>query len=433
MPRRKLSQLREWDRNYNQGDVGAIATSIATFGYNRNIAEWRDGVIIAGNHTLRALKFLRQQGSEPPVNVGVDDDDWVIDTQDASHLDKDAATAYAIADNRTTQLAEPDDAQLSALLQEVADYDTELFAATGYDDDDLDTLLRDLNGDDAGDDSGPQVDRAEELNEKWGVAHGDLWVIPSANGGAHRLLCGDATSEDDVGRLLNGCSIALTLTDPPYGINVVKINRPADGGSKPVTIGSVCSRKPYAFGGVKNHGRRGSDGATNKVDASLYRPVHGDDKPFEPEWLLKMGKHQIIFGGNYFASKLPDSRCWIVWDKNNTGNFADAELAWTSFERGVRLYQFTWNGLVREGDRGIEGVKRIHPTQKPVGLFTMILNDFSERHDTIFDPYLGSGTTLIACQQSDRVGVGVEIVPEYCAVILERMAGMGLEPERVDA
>lgn len=222
----------------------------------------------------------------------------------------------------------------------------------------------------------------------------------------------------------------LTLTDPPYGISVVKGLRAAVGGSKPVTIGAVRGRRTDTVGGVKN--MRGTDGAAHMVDATLYRPVHGDDKPFDPSPLLNIAEDVIIFGGNYFASKLPDSRCWIVWDKNNTGNFADAELAWTSFDKGVTLYKFTWNGLVREGKRDIEGVNRVHPTQKPVGLFAEIIKDFTQDGVTVIDPYLGSGTTLLACQLTGRRGIGIEIDPAYCAVTLERLQGLGLEPKRLE-
>jgi len=221
------------------------------------------------------------------------------------------------------------------------------------------------------------------------------------------------------------------LTDPPYGISIVSGLRAANGGSKPVTIGTIRPRRTDTVGGVKNV--RGTVGASHMVDATLYRPVHGDDKPFDPRSLLEIGENQIIFGGNYFASKLPDSRCWIVWDKNNTGNFADAELAWTSFDRPVKLYQYTWNGLLREGSRQIEGVRRMHPTQKAAGLFRDILLDFSDEGHVIYDPYLGSGTTLIACEITKRLGIGVEIDPVYCALSIQRWVDLtGGEPRLIE-
>ena len=136
-----LNELTPWGENYNQGDIGAIATSLATFGYNRSISVWRDGEIRAGNHTFKALCWLRKQGAEPPVNVTAKNGDWYIDTTDCSHLTAEQATAYAIADNRTVELASHDDAKLAELLSSVAEFDTELFEATGYDGEDLADLM----------------------------------------------------------------------------------------------------------------------------------------------------------------------------------------------------------------------------------------------------------------------------------------------------
>jgi 16S rRNA G966 N2-methylase RsmD len=272
------------------------------------------------------------------------------------------------------------------------------------------------------DDPGAQIDKADELRQKWGVELDQLWQL-----GEHQLICGDCTDKAVVERI---GSFDLMLTDPPYGINVVSNLTGSDGAGKPVTIGSIQARRKDTFGGVK---AIGSIDATNWVDAGIYVPVVGDDKPFDPSYLLSFDCEFVIFGGNYFSSKLPNSRCWIVWDKNNTGNFADAELAWTSFKTGVRLYKFTWNWLVREGNRVIEGKKRVHPTQKPVGLFEKILNDFSEEGQTVADFYLGSGTTLIACERLGRKCRAIEISPAYVAVALQRWADMtGKTPVLLD-
>ena len=142
---RALSDLRVWERNYNEGDIGAISTSIAAFGYNRSISVWRDGIVIAGNHTLLALQWLYKQQVDAPTNVQVIDGEWWIQVSDASHLTDEEATAYAIADNRTAALANPDMEALTTLLQEVAKNDDELLQATSYTGDDLDEMLRALS------------------------------------------------------------------------------------------------------------------------------------------------------------------------------------------------------------------------------------------------------------------------------------------------
>ena len=110
-----------------------------------------------------------------------------------------------------------------------------------------------------------------------------------------------------------------------------------------------------------------------------------------------------------------------MWDKQNgEGSFADAELAWTSFDRVVKLYTFMLNGLIREGSREVEGKTRVHPTQKPVGMLADILKDFSEENDSILDCFGGSGSTLIACEQLNRKCFMCELDEHYCSVIIKR-------------
>jgi DNA modification methylase len=230
---------------------------------------------------------------------------------------------------------------------------------------------------------------------------GDLFQL-----GRHRLLCGDATNEKDMKVLLNGVEVDLILTDPPYGVGLARNRNSGKGGR--------LKFKRHLLSGI-----------IEIVPTGVYKPMVGDDKPFNPEHLLRMGKNQIIFGANYFASKLPERSGWIVWDKTEgvlRNNFADCELAWTSFNKPARIYRHLWIGLLRKGERKDELRRRVHPTQKPVGLFTQILEEYSEEGDIILDPYLGSGTTLIACEKTGRVCYGMEIEPEYCDLIIKRFA-----------
>lgn len=220
---------------------------------------------------------------------------------------------------------------------------------------------------------------------------GDIYQL-----GRHRLMCGDSTSVTDIERLLGGSKIDLVLTDPPYGIDVV-------GGSKP-------------FGKV---------GGRNIVESNTYMTIKGDDTTETAQEnyqaCISLGiENYIIFGGNYFTDFLEPRACWLVWDKENTGNFADVELAWTSFDKGAKLYRWLWNGLCRKGDRATEGIKRVHPTQKPVGLLSDILKDFSSESDNILDCFGGSGSTLMACEQLGRSCYMMEYEPHYVDVIIDR-------------
>ncbi len=218
------------------------------------------------------------------------------------------------------------------------------------------------------------------------IVLGDLFEI-----GEHRLLCGDSTDSDLIKKLLNGDKADLVFTDPPYGINVVQ---------------------------------GGKVGGSKIVKAKDYSKIIGDDttetaKEFYHSCISLGMVNFIIWGGNYFTDFLDPSMCWIVWDKENTGNFADVELAWTSYDKGAKLYKWQWNGMIRKGDKSIEGKTRVHPTQKPVGLFGNIFNDFD--FQICFDGFLGSGSTMVAAHQLKRKCYGIELDPKYCQVIIDRM------------
>jgi DNA modification methylase len=265
----------------------------------------------------------------------------------------------------------------------------------------------------------PQFDTVEELEAseddyevpeggmETDIVIGDLFEI-----GEHRLLCGDSTDSDAVARLMNGEKADMVFTDPPYGIDVVKNS--TFGGDKEAT-----------FQGFVGGGGGGTKKGKNKiVDAKVYEKIIGDNttetaKEFYQTCISLGMKNFIIWGGNYFTDFLPVSACWVIWDKENSGNFADVEIAWTSFDKGSKLYKWMWNGMSRKGSRELEGKTRVHPTQKPVGLFGDIFNDFP--FQICFDGFLGSGSTMVAAHQLKRKCYGMELEPKYCQVIIDRM------------
>ena len=175
-------------------------------------------------------------------------------------------------------------------------------------------------------------------------------------------------------------------------------------------------------GGITKFGT----GNDSRIKARQHKAVIGDDKPFEPQFLVDLQiPKKIIFGANHFASKLPDSGVWLVWDKKHedsaTNDFSDVELMWTNFEgKTSKIYRYIWSGLTRAGNRETELQSRIHPTQKPVGLLSHILERYSNEDDIVLDPYLGSGSTLIAAEQTKRICYGIEIDPYYCDQIITR-------------
>lgn len=224
---------------------------------------------------------------------------------------------------------------------------------------------------------------------------GDIYQLAN-----HRLICADSTDERSIDKLLEGVKPELLLTDPPYGISIVKADRTTIVGSKPITIGHVA--------------------ASNIAKANEYMVIEGDDKPFDPNHLIGMAKHNIIFGANYFADKLPRSSGWIVWykrhDEWDRTTFAECELAWSDFQMPSRMYNIVWMGIIKEGEHDA----RVHPTQKPVKLMANLINDFTEENNNIIDCYAGSGSTIIACEQTSRSCYAMEINPHYCDVTVKR-------------
>ena len=407
----KISDIENHPNNpkvHNDNQIRLIEKSIKKFGYTNPVILSSDGVILAGHARVKAAIQMGQD-TIPCIRTKLTGKD---------------ADAYLIADNRLTELAQYDRDILSDLL---SDLPKDLVDLTGFDTVQVDALL---SGEDIPDiekfisdsqpeepreevDAEPQIDRAAELNIKWQVQTGDIWQC-----GDHRIICGDCTDPNTVEMLLGGGKVDLLLTDPPYGVSIVS------GKSK----GTVGGGGKLGFGKV---------GGGKIVDSKEYPVIVGDestDSARKAISLLDSIKNKIIFGGNYFTDFLPPSRCWIIWDKENPGNcFADAELAWTSFDKNVKLYHWLWNGLSRKGERAEELKSRVHPTQKPVGLFKLILQDYSETDEVVIDPFLGSGTTLIACENTGRKCRGIEISPEYCAVVLERFKdATGKEPVRIN-
>jgi site-specific DNA-methyltransferase (adenine-specific) len=173
----------------------------------------------------------------------------------------------------------------------------------------------------------------------------------------------------------------LAICDPPYGI---------DG---TVEIG---------FGDTKS-GRVNRPSKWGQKEWDKERPT----KAYFNE-LKRVSKNQIIFGGNYFADLLEPSRCWIVWDKMQRVNQADAELAWTSFKNSVRVYQFHCSKL-----QGFQNPNRFHPTEKPISLYEWILDKYAKPKDLILDTHLGSGSSRIACQKNGFAFTGFEIDKDY--------------------
>lgn len=129
--------------------------------------------------------------------------------------------------------------------------------------------------------------------------------------------------------------------------------------------------------------------------------------------LRRVSKNQIVWGGNFFTESLPCSQGWIIWDKQKSPGltFSDSELAWTSFNRGQRIFRFMWNGMLQGDMKNKEN--KIHPTQKPVALYKWCLSNYAKPGDKILDTHVGSASSLIACYDLGFDAWGYEIDKEY--------------------
>jgi DNA modification methylase len=331
--------------------VAQLAASIREFGFTNPVLIDQDANLIAGHGRLLAARKAKMDQVPAVVVTGLDDR---------------KRRALVIADNKLALNAGWDDEALRVELEDLAGDFGELM---GFSEEELVELLKQ----DETTEGLTDEDAVPEVPEQPVTVEGDVWLL-----GRHRLMCGDSTSIDAVEKLMGGVKPDLIHTDPPYGMNAV---------SK-----SAVLTKSY-----------GTD-------------IMGDDNPdiakdsFELINSLYPDAKQIWWGANYYCSVLPDSECWLVWDKNNgQSDQTDCELAWANFRSVVR--QFT---------QASEKANRVHPTQKPVSLMEWIIKRFNLSAETIADYFGGSGSTLIAAEKHGLKGFIMEFDPKFADVIIKR-------------
>jgi DNA modification methylase len=257
-------------------------------------------------------------------------------------------------------------------------------------------------------DAEPQIDRAAELLEKWQVKTGDLWQI-----GEHRLLCGDSTKREDVERVMEGEKAGAVVTDPPYGIDLDTEYSKITGSKNSIAI---------------KQGKK-------RVLANDYEKVEGDDKPFDASLFVETFNYvreQFWFGANYYRSTLSPNDMdgsWLVWDKRPSANKdggegiddvigSGFELIWSKNKHQQRVLRYQWSGFTARNPE----FDRAHPTEKPLQLLGELISRWTDDGCIVVDPFAGSGTTMVACQNLNRKCRAIEISPAYCSVILERMS-----------
>lgn len=372
------TKLRPYERNskiHSQDQVERIAESIRVFGFLSPCLIDRDYNIIAGHGRVLAAEKLGME-TVPCVFI-----EGLTDEQ---------RRAYIIADNRLTELAAWDDELLHSELAELADLDFDV-SVTGFD--------IDLEMDE------PEEITEDEFSEdvETRCKKGDIWQL-----GDHRLICGDSTDEGAIRVLMDGEEADLVFTDPPWNVNYGAVDKGNAQGYKPRTILNDCMETEEF----------------KEFMSSVFRVMNAVSKPGAMTYVVMSAQEW----GNLMLTLAENDYHWsstIIWAKDTLvlsrkDYHTQYEPIWYGWKEGVRLHPLTdrkqsdvWN---------IARPKRsdLHPTTKPVELVARAIQNSSKKNDVILDLFGGSGTTLIASEQTGRRCYMSELDPHYCDVIINR-------------
>lgn len=396
-----LDKLIPYAGNPRKNDhaVEAVASAIKRFGFRVPVLAKSDGSLIDGHLRVKAAKHLGME--EVPVVL----------CDDLSEAD---IKALRISINRMAELADWDSELLSAELEGLA---AEGFTLedVGFDAAALEELGADLGLDEKPDvDAEPQIDKAEELRAKWGVEPGQLWEL-----GDHRLLCGDSTKKEDVERVMGGERADLCFTSPPYG------------------AGNVAKLRDHYVRGAKKRDSFYKEHADNPEQwAGLMSGWFAAIRPFAHcvicnVQMLADNKADLV---KWVAARADDLVDVVIWDKINAAPQMQSGVMSNAFEflfvfggNGSRSIPFAdWHGtvsnVVRIDPRGKNQNADNHRAVMPSELPIWTMQTLCPKAQSVIEPFCGTGTTIIACEQLGRKCRAIEISPAYVAVALQRWA-----------
>jgi site-specific DNA-methyltransferase (adenine-specific) len=391
-----VTSLRSYPGNPRRSDVEAIRESIRQHGIYRHIVvNRRDSTVLAGNHLLEAAEA--EGYLEVPVSY--------VD------VDEEEAARIVLVDNRLSDLGSYDEVDLLALINRLPD-----LSGTGYSQDDLDALAASLHGDGGGtpvEDLEPQIDRAEELRQQYGVELGQLWAL-----GEHRLICGDCTNPATYAALLAE-SVAITITSPPYN----------QGGN------SLPNTTKYA----KDADLRGTDAYRDLLMEATSLALAHSSYVFVNVQQLAGNKVPVLEWLFALRAHLADT---IIWDKlaaepAMAGNVLNSrfEFVYVFSAEGKRTigtapFRGTLENVLALPSRQGNELADVHRAVFPLDFAAHFIANFCQQGEQVLDPFCGTGTTLLACEQHGRLGRGIELDPGYIAVALDRWAqATGKTPE----
>lgn len=382
LPIGDLIEYANNSRTHSEKQINKLASGIAEFGFNQPIAIDDKNVIIAGHGRLLAAKKLKMD---------------VVPTVCLAHLSEAQRKAYIIFDNRISIDAGWDFELLASEMEGLLELDFDL-DLTGFDEKELENLLRDDSED-------PAIDEVPDVDESNVVSKlGDIWLL-----GKHRVICGDSTDSLVVEQLLNGVEPHLMVTDPPYGVNYDAMWR---GNAKNKNGSQLSTGENRAVGKVENDDNASWLNAYSLFKGDVAYVWHaGNMAHIVAMDLEKCGlniRAQIIWNKNQFVIGLGDYHpkhepCWYAVRKGKKGHYD-----------GGRKQSTVWD--IDKPQKSETG----HSTQKPVECMLRPIINNSSVGQAVYDPFLGRGTTLIACEKEGRVCYGIELNPVYVDVIVKR-------------
>ena len=397
-----VSELKEYENNPRKNDraVSAVAESIKQFGFKVPIVIDSDKVIVAG-HTR--LKAARELGLETVPCIIADD------------LTPEQVKAFRLADNKTAELAEWDFETLETELAELAeDFDMSAFGFDAFEDD----------GGEVEEDEAPAVDEEEEPT----VQLGDIWQL-----GEHRLMCGDSTDESNIKKLMNGTKADLIVTDPPY--NVAYEGKTKD--KLTIQNDNKSAREFYTFlyDSFEKQAAAIKEGGAVYVCFADMESINFlasfQAAGFYLSQILIWNKSAMCIGRSDYQWK--HEPIMYGWKKGAAHYFTDSRVETTVIEDKPNINKMSKDELkeyVKEllkrepASTVIEEDKpsrsEDHPTMKPVKLIAYLIRNSSRKGESVLDVFGGSGTTLIACEQTGRRCYTMELDPRYCDVIIKR-------------
>ena len=386
-----IDLLKHHPRNANHGDVEAIKKSLAVNGwYGSVVVNTATKHILAGNHRVMAAKALGWE--TVPVQ-------WVDVTPEEE-------LRILVVDNRTTRIGQDDTTKITDILAELANTPIGL-DGTGYSAVDLDALIDSLTGTGEPEELLTDPDEVPEVVETR-CQPGDLWIL-----GNHRLLCGDSTKVDDVERLMGGVKAAMVFTDPPYNISF------SGTMSSTTRNGKLIA---YATTNAKHDAIHNDSKSNNEFQSFILDVLNTIN-------IFCNGAYYISFSsGNLHELLIPVTesigyKSIIIWVKNQS------PMGGGAYRRRYEPIIYGNNSNTFYGTPYSEddvwffdrtNKNDLHPTMKPVELVKNAINHGSTTKDIVLDFFMGSGTTIIACEETGRCGYGLELDPHYCDVIIQR-------------